>query len=484
MLKLYYCDYFYIFVLLFIFILSLFKNNNYLSFLKLSYLNLFILMSKIMFLYIIVIIISLNFFNTNCDFKLNLFIAFKLIFCFFCLIFLIFLENYSNHLKINNFEYFFTLFFSIFSLSLFLQANNFLSFYILLESYALSICAVFVIKKLDKKLIDASFKYFVFNIISSSFILFGISNIYFSSGLINFNDLDQIFLFYNLFYFKNIFNYGYTLLFLGFLMKLSIFPFSLFLAEIYASLPNLYVFFLLIMPKFVFIIFIFNNVFIFSHYLSPIFLFFITFLLILTSGIHSIMSVHSLNLKNIIINVSFANAPFLVLPLFYKSIFLLNTFFNFVVIYFFNLLCFFIILLLLNNKKIFMRKITSLVSLSSTNFSITFLLAVNLLSMCSLPPFSGFFAKLYFFYFLVEFKLYFFYFFLSIINLVTIYSYLRIIRLFFVKKQNLYLKNLIIKKNFLLFVVCFLTFFNIIFLLFFDTFYSIFLLLLNYNILF
>ena len=484
MINLYYCDYYYVFILIFTFVLSFFKNNNYLSFYKVSFLNLFVLISKIMFLFIILTILTLNINFSNENFNFNLFIVFKLIFCFFCFLFLIFLENYAHILKIYNFEFFFVFFFSIFALNLFLQSNNFLSFYILLESYTLSICSVFVIKKLNKKLIDSSFKYFVFNIISSSLILFGISNIYFSSGLLNFNDLNQIFFFYNYFYFKNIFNYGYLLLFLGFLMKLSVFPFSIFLTEIYLGLPNLYVFFLLIMPKFTFIIFVFNISFNFSNHLNNTFLIFIGSLLVLTSFFHSIMSVYSLNLKNIVVNVSFANAPFLIIPIFYKSIFLLNAFFNFIIIYFFNLLCFFIILLVMSNKNNFLKKINSLISLFNTNFSLTFVFIVNLLSFCSLPPFAGFFAKLYFFYFFVEFKLYFFYFFLSFLNLIIIYSYLRIIRLFFVKKQNLYFKNLIIKKNFMLFILCFLTFFNVTFFFFFDTFYSLLFLFLNYNILF
>ena len=77
----------------------------------------------------------------------------------------------------------------IFALSLILFTKDFLNFYLLLEIYSLSICAIMGLRRAVRSFIEASFKYFIINAVSSGFILFGISIIYMYSGTFEYNDI-------------------------------------------------------------------------------------------------------------------------------------------------------------------------------------------------------------------------------------------------------------------------------------------------------
>lgn len=194
------------------------------------------------------------------------------------------------------------------------------------------------------------------------------------------------------------------------------------------------------------------------------------FLSVIMSLIHNFLAVYQNKFKNLIINLSFANAPFFFLPLFFKSSFFLVGFFNFFIIYFFNLFCFFLIILIFYSKNFLMlhKKLVSLVGLFYVNKYLTFIIIVNFLSLSAIPPFSGFFAKFYIFMFLTNSGSIYLYFFLAFVNLLVVYCYLRIIRLFFLKKSNFSIKSLTVKKKFPLLVLVYITFINIFFIFVFD----------------
>lgn len=473
-----YCDYFYISIIIFLFFIGTIVNICYINFKcsvveKMNYAQIFYLNFKLVLFFLFFNVFIVNYFNVY-FYTLNLILIYKFfIYCFGFLCLFLF-EAYSKIVKLYKFEYIWIFMFSLFSLSVLMQSSNFLNFYVLLECYSLNICSLLVLKKLNKKILDASFKYLIYSTVSSCLLLLGISNLYFSLGLINFIDIiDSLVMFKHL-YFKNIFYWGCLLFVLGFSMKLAIFPFSFYLKEIYASLPVIYLFFLLLVPKLCFILFLIKLTFFcgFVIYSTPVL--FYLYLSFITSTLHAIFSINSSNLKNILVNTSFSNAPFLLLPIFFKSYFVLNSFLTFFLIYFFTLFSVFSILFIfLTNKNQILKKIFSLSSLYYLNLPLCVILVFNFLSLSSLPPFSGFFVKFYLFYFFIEYKMFYLYIIMSIINLFLVYTYLRIIRLFFLKKRNYFLKYLVVKKSSLLFFVVVFTYLNFIYLFGFDYVYSL-----------
>ena len=355
----------------------------------------------------------------------------------------------------------------------------------MLELYTFNICSSIVIKKLSKKSSEAGFKYLIINGLSSCILLFGLSFIYFSSGVIDFNELNKFIYFASKFHFLNLLYVGYFFLAVGFLIKLVIFPFSLLLLNIYKNIPNNFLFFFLIFPKFAFVIVFYFITYNFSTINYVKFTSIFLYLLIITCFAHALLSLYSLNLKNLIINYSLSNSFFFISPIFYKSVFFLPAFFNYIFVYFINMFCFFsIFFIICFNFKFITKKINSLISLYYINNNLVILIAINALSLISLPPFYGFFVKFYLFYFLLELKMYIVYFVLSFANLIFVYVFLRLIRLLFLKKRNFNFKTVNIKKNFLLFLILFLSAINSFAVFYFDFIYSLFFIILNYFIVF
>lgn len=443
---------------------------------KLTMNNLLFLILKIgLFFILISIFFNISFTEIDPVFlhvRYNIIICSKIYIYIFCYFFLILYEYYAFLLKWLIPEHLILFFFSVFALTIIAQANNFINFYIILEIYSLSIVSAIILKKFNKKLVESTFKYLVINIVSSCFLLFGISIIFAFTGFLDFYNLKLYFFISNSFndpHF-NFLCYGLFLFFFGFIIKLVLFPFSLWFVNIYYNLPIPYVFFLLVFPKFIFLTVLINlSFFIFGNYSNNFFLL-IFFLSIMMSVVHNFLAVYQNKFKNLIVNLSFANAPFFFLPLFFKSSFFLVGFFNFFLIYFFNLFCFFLILLVFYSKNflILHKKLVSLVGLFYINKYLTFLVVVNFLSLSAIPPFSGFFAKFYIFLFLTNSGSIYLYFILAFLNLLVVYCYLRIIRLFFLKKSNLSLKIINIKKKIYLLILIFLSFVNIFFVFVFD----------------
>ena len=452
---------------------KIFKITN---FFKLTINNVLFLIFKIGLTFILLSIfcnsciseVDSFFFNVN----YNVAVCSKIYFFLFLYFFIFLYEYYSTIFKWASSEHLILFFFSVFALTIICQATNFINFYIIIEIYSLGIISSVVLKKFNKKLVESSFKYLVVNIISSCFILFGISIIFAFTGFLDFYNL-KLFFFYNNFEVDPqiiYIYYGLFLFLLGFIIKLVLFPFSLWFVKIYYSFPIPYVFFLLIFPKFIFLTILINlSFFVFNQH-DELFFSVIFALTLVMSVVHNFLAIYQNKFKNLIINLSFANAPFFFLPLFYKSFFFLVSFFNFFLIYFFNLFCFFFIILFLYSKNFSMlhKKLSSLVGIFYINKYLTFLILVNFLSLAAIPPFSGFFAKFYLFVFLINSGSFYLYFFLAIFNLLVVYCYIRLIRLFFIKKSNFAIKNISIKKKAPLLILMFLTFLNIFFVFIFD----------------
>lgn len=265
-----------------------------------------------------------------------------------------------------------------------------------------------------------------------------------------------------------------------FFIKLSIFPFSIYLLDIYSKFSSFHVFFFLIIPKFCFSVILFYNFLFVLNILSYTLYQSLIYLILVTSIIHTLFSSKDLSIKNLIINTSFSNAPFLLSPIFCKNIFLIAGFFNFYIIYFFNVFFFFVLMFLvcINVKNIF-KKFVNIFGLIYVNLTLSIVVISFFISLSSLPPFSGFFAKFFIFYFFIEYKMYYLYFILSLLNLVIVYSYLKSFKNVFNKKRNFYIKNFYKNNKFIIFLLSLFFLLNLFFLIFFDIIYKIIFILLN-----
>ena len=108
----------------------------------------------------------------------------------FCLIMM---QPYILNQKINNFEYFLLILFSILGLFLLCSANDFLTAYLAIELQSLSFYVLSAFKKNSTFSVEAGIKYFILGAFASSMFLFGSSLLYGFTGTIYFSELESLF---------------------------------------------------------------------------------------------------------------------------------------------------------------------------------------------------------------------------------------------------------------------------------------------------
>ena len=129
-----------------------------------------------------------TFVNDYAGFSSKLIIGSLSIFC------LLMMQPYILSQKINNFEYFLLILFSVLGLFLLCSSNDFLTAYLALELQSLSFYVLAAFKKNSTFSVDAGIKYFILGAFASSMFLFGSSLLYGVTGTINFDDFRILFM--------------------------------------------------------------------------------------------------------------------------------------------------------------------------------------------------------------------------------------------------------------------------------------------------
>jgi NADH-quinone oxidoreductase subunit N len=145
---------------------------------------------------------------------------------------------------------------------LLIKSDNWIVFTLSFESIALLSYLLFLLTSNDTKSIEASYKYFLFGVVCSAFMLLGIGILYAITGEINAfssNFLHQLSMQASLFI-----SLGLWLFFIGFFFKLSLVPFHFWAPDVYEAGSNAVLTTLAILPKFAVFIFLFRFVHQFS----------------------------------------------------------------------------------------------------------------------------------------------------------------------------------------------------------------------------
>ena len=111
-------------------------------------------------------------------------------------------------------------------------------------------------------------------------------------------------------------------------------------------------------------------------------------------------------------------------------------------------------LMMLRKEEKQLVNITSIAGLSKSQPAISLCLAILLLSLAGIPPFAGFFAKLYIFIAAVENGFLYLAIIAVIFSVVSAYYYLRIIKVIYFDNQDEIIANKYDKRQFLLIMSC------------------------------
>lgn len=192
---------------------------------------------------------------------------------FFLYFFLLwFLQRVKQILTI---EYALLLLLSYLSLLNLIVVKNYIVFIGLIELVSLSFFSIS--QEVSKNVIslEASLKYFILSAISSIFMLLGFALLYSETGLLYFNIFSDYF-------FSNYIFLGLTFLLITMTFKIGLFPFHVWLLDVYSGINLVVLTFFSVFPKLIYFI-VFGNIFLFFYgAIIPFFSNLLLFLIILT----------------------------------------------------------------------------------------------------------------------------------------------------------------------------------------------------------
>ena len=111
----------------------------------------------------------------------------KIIVCAFASIAFIYSRNYMIDRKLFKSECFSLYLFSILGLLLLISSNDFIVLYLGLELFSLPLYALIAFEHSRQNALEASVKYFIMGALSSAILLYGISLLYGTTGIIDFD---------------------------------------------------------------------------------------------------------------------------------------------------------------------------------------------------------------------------------------------------------------------------------------------------------
>lgn len=436
-------------------------------------------------IYYYLVILSVIYFYFN--YPINVWICFDfLFFCdyfstFFLMLFFIFFSFFLLILiKLNidyfyYYEYFFILVIINFFVLFVFKINDFLFLYILIEGISLCLYILAASNYSSIKVSEAGLKYFILAVLSSLFFLFGISLIYSCFGTVNFFKI-KLLLYVIDYDLLNLYklSLGFFLIIGSFLFKIGAVPFHFWVVEVYYGVNFTTFFFFSVYSKLIFLGVLFKLILtVFSLLSSLLNLIFIVF------GFGSIIfgilgSLIILDLRKLLAYGSIVHVGFLLLSLVNFNFYSVFSFIFYLIVYLFLMLSFFFFIFSLKGVKINLyNNLVDFTVLKTSSLFISFFIFFVFLSMGGVPPFLGFYTKLFVLMNLlsVNYNSIFFVLIILLINLLGIYIYLRLgVYLFFsggndVKIFKVLNRSFIV--TFFLYMFFFLNFLGFIFIPFF-----------------
>jgi len=357
------------------------------------------------------------------------------------------------------FEYFVLYLFVVFGIMFFISSVDLFTMFLALEIQSICLYALVSLNKGSGYGVEAGIKFFVLGATSSVILIFGISMLYGAAGSTNLFHLYNIFLYcapyllwetvdagmlcLALFNLKLIL--GVLFVFIGLFFKITIVPFHMWAPDVYEGAPLSIVIFVSTVPK-IAVTFILCKLagFFFSHiYYIWESLFIIAGLLSVIVG--TVMAVRQFKIKRFIAYSSITHMGYILLFISAFTFMSLQYCICYLFVYVCTILSLWGVLLVLENN--FGKSLDSFYDWGGIVYSerlLSVILAITLLSLGGLPPFSGFFGKFLFFKSLLLSDMYIIALFLIIFSLLSIYYYIKIVKIIFFDSK---IKFLVTKKK-------------------------------------
>ena len=324
---------------------------------------------------------SLYSFNT-----INLILLSKIILSIGSIVFILLSRRPLKNENLFRYEYILFILFAILGSFVLISSDNFLTAFIGLELQSLSLylMAAFNTKNLNSN--EAGIKYFSLGALSSGFLLFGISMIYFDTASFSFQNLNS---------YSTISEVGLALVLIALFFKVSAAPFHIWTPDVYEGSPTISTLFFATLPKFASLIFLFRiyhelNI---SKIDSLYYIFQIVCAISLLVGVYG--AITQKIIKRLLAFSSINHIGFMLLAIMSYQYMSEGTIFFYLIIYLITTFGVFSVILNLRTSEGEITLLTGLNGLKASSRSKAISMLVFLFSLAGIPPFAGFFAKFF-----------------------------------------------------------------------------------------
>lgn len=351
---------------------------------------------------------------------------------------------YLERGKILAFEYPLLILLSTLGMSFLLSSYDLLALYLSLELQSLSLYILASFQRGSAYSTEAGLKYFILGAFSSGLLLFGISLIYGVTGTTNYEDLNRLLL--GSIDFQGMTGLTAGLIFVtsGILFKLAAAPFHAWIPDVYEGSPTSSTLFFATVPKIAVLISLIRLDYI--GFYSMLFQWqpFLIVVSLLSLFISVLGAVYQRKIKRFLAYSSIGHIGYLLIGFVSGSLEGIESLLLYTLIYMIMSLSVWTILLTsaretnLNDSRDSypIRYIDQWVLLGRSHPALGIALAITVFSMAGLPPFAGFYAKMYIFFAAMENALYLVAILAVLASVIGAFYYLRWVKTLYFEKEK------------------------------------------------
>lgn len=341
------------------------------------------------------------------------------------LITLISSRNYLINFKINYGEYYSLMLFALFGMLLMIYGNDMLIIFIGLETMSICFYVFAGMMRKREKSNESAMKYFLLGAFMTGFLLFGISIIYGVTGYTNITKILTTFTQFR----SPIFLLGVILFTIGFLFKIGIFPFQMWIPDVYEGAPTIVTGMMSTAGKIAAV-----------GTIAPILIILkltdlrllLSILATLTMLYGNIVAIAQNNIKRLLAYSSIASAGYILVGITAMDDFASKGILFYLLAYIFMQLGAFIVVSVyegvsVNGKDFKYLTFNEYKGLAKRNPYLAVLLTVFLFSLAGIPPFAGFWGKYYIFYAAIRENLIWLSVIAILLSILSVYYYLKVI---------------------------------------------------------
>ena len=309
---------------------------------------------------------------------------------------LVYTRHYLTEHKLFRGEYFVLVMLSMLGMMVMVSGYSLLTLYLGLEILSLSLYTLIAIARERAGAIEAALKYFVLGAIASGLLLYGMSMIYGISGSINITDIATFAANSTLASREMlILNFGLVFLVIGIAFKLGAVPFHMWVPDVYQGAPTSVTMFLSTVPKIaavaMLVRILVDGMGAMHDYWSDLFM----VMALLSIALGSVVALMQTNIKRMLAYSTISHIGFILLGFVTGVVEGYGAAVFYVLVYILMSMAAFGMIILLNKEGFEADKISDFKGLSKHSPWFALMMLAIMLSMAGVPPFIGFYAKLF-----------------------------------------------------------------------------------------